>query len=88
MWESEGACTKRNGLIQAKSLQIDLIFSMFYQGCRANPLIQLMADADSARPFSFAHVGIRYFSREANAAEHRRGLHIYGVVEWRTKVLQ
>ena len=25
---------------------------------------------------------------DANAPEHRRRLHIYGVVEWQTKVLQ
>jgi hypothetical protein len=30
----------------------------------------------------------RHFSREANASEHRSRLHIYGVVEWQTKVLQ
>ena len=38
--------------------------------------------------FLLRSFGIRHFSREANAAEHRRGLHIYGVVEWQTTVLQ
>jgi hypothetical protein len=68
MWESEDACAKRNGLIHAKSLQIDLIFSIFCRGCRANPLLQLMADADSARPISCAHFGIlHYFKRGKRA---------------------
>jgi hypothetical protein len=86
--ENRHTRTKGNGLIHAKSLQIDLIFSMFCKGCRANPLIQLMTDADSARPFSCAHFGIRHFFKRGNASEHRRRLHIDGVVEWQTKVPQ
>jgi len=86
MWESKGTCTKGNGLIHAKSLRIDLIFSMFCQGCRANSLIQLMAVADAARPFPSDHFGIGHFSKEADASERCRRLDIYGVVEWQTKV--
>jgi len=39
----------------------------------------------SARLISGALFGIRHFSKEANASERCRRLHIYGVVECQTK---
>jgi len=56
------ALYQKNGLQHAKSLRIDLFFSMFCQRCRANPLVQLMALADSPGHSSCAHFGIRHFS--------------------------
>jgi hypothetical protein len=90
MGEFEGTCTKRNGLLHAKSLRIDLILSLFCQGCRANPLIQLMAHVDSAGHAPCAHFGIRHFSggkrvRASQAFAHLRcgrvankGAHVKG----------
>ena len=86
IWDSECASPKRDVLIHAKSLKIDLVLSMFCRGCRANTLIKQMAGVDSVRPFSCAHFGVRYFSSEANAFEHRSPLRIYTV--WQSDKLR